>query len=64
MTRQQINREIEICKEAIGRAGDRRTIKFYKDRISKLELAREYFHNPAFRSALEQFTWDLNNRYR
>lgn len=31
------------------------------DKIAKLELAREYFTNPTFRKAFEQFTWELNS---
>jgi hypothetical protein len=30
--------------------------------ISKVELAREYFCNPTFRKALEDYVWEMNNR--
>jgi len=31
------------------------------DRKAAQELAREYFTNPTFRRALEQYVWELNN---
>ena len=30
------------------------------DRIAKLELLREYFCNPAFKSELEKITFEMN----
>lgn len=30
------------------------------NQIAHLELAREYFTNPAFRAELEETTWNLN----
>ena len=32
------------------------------DKIAKIELAREFFTNPAFRKSLEDHVWQLNNR--
>jgi hypothetical protein len=32
------------------------------DSVARLELAREYFTNPTFREALEDYTYDLNTR--
>lgn len=32
------------------------------DRAADLEIAREYFTNPEFKTALETFTFDTNNK--
>ena len=32
------------------------------DQIAKIELAREFFTNPDFRKALEDYTWQINQK--
>lgn len=29
-----------------------------RDAVARIELAREFFTNPAFKAALEQFSWE------
>jgi hypothetical protein len=48
MTTQQAR---EIFNQAAASATD-------TDAIARIELAREYFTNPAFRKALEDFVWE------
>ena len=31
------------------------------DGVARIEIVREYFTNPEFRSALEQMVWEINN---
>lgn len=31
------------------------------DKVANLEICREYFTNPNFRKALEQYVWDINS---
>lgn len=30
------------------------------DQVARLEVCREYFTNPKFKKALEDYTWNLN----
>ena len=30
--------------------------------VNRIELAREYFTNPDFRSAMERFVWSINSK--
>lgn len=43
----------EIFNQAIAAATD-------KDHVARLELAREFFTNEAFRKALSEKVWEIN----
>ena len=46
-----------------------RMIAFYraqenKGAVARLELGREYFHNPEFREALADYSWEVQDAVR
>ncbi len=43
------------------KATENKTQEEQANRKAAQELAREYFTNPEFRRALEQYVWELNN---
>lgn len=53
MTTQQLQDKINAT---IGRETD-------ADRIADLEIAREYFTNPDFRTKLSDFVWKINQEH-
>jgi hypothetical protein len=53
MSNQNIREGFNQMINAAQRAGD-------ADAVAKLEIAREYFTNPAFRKNLEDVTWQIN----
>lgn len=51
MTATEIRAEFDKVRDAAAAKGD-------ADAVARIELAREYFTNPAFRKALEDHVWE------